>query len=213
MVLFLAMFAVLGWFDFKTRETYELIFVVFGGAGAVLYVFDWQDMTGTTLIIMACAACAMSLLWRLGLFGTGDLLAVFAGLVIYPVYGDSLMPNAVAVFIGGWALSLVFGVSWNAALNVSDVVKRGGIFKEVTDRRARKCAAFFLVHRQRRFERNTFLAEEITGSGRRLKLGLKSPNREFAKAGTAKYVEYTCPLMLFSAVAAFVLLTGRLLLH
>ncbi len=206
--LFLAMFATLAWLDLRTREASDVVFVMFGGLGAILYVFDWQDVTLLVLCLMAGSASAASLLWGMRLFGTGDLFAVFAGLVICPVY-DGIVPTVLPAFMGGWVLSLVSAVAWNVSLNVSDVMRNGGVFLEVSDGRMRKCAAFFLVHRQRGFERNTFLAEETVVGRRRLKFGMKPPDQEFARTGTTRYVECACPLLLFTAAAAFMLLLAH----
>ena len=53
-------------------------------------------------------------------------------------------------------------------LNSSDAPMRGGLFNDVSDRRWRKCLAFFIVHRQRRFDRHAFLAESVVDGKRRL---------------------------------------------
>ena len=65
-MLFLAMFATLAWFDFRERETSDVAFMAFGGLGAALYVFDWQDMTLTVLYVMAASALAAFALWKTG---------------------------------------------------------------------------------------------------------------------------------------------------
>lgn len=216
--LFLAMFAVLGWFDLRTREIDTRVFVAFGGAGVLLYAFDWHGVTQLAVLLAGGMASGALVLWRARLFGTGDLLAVFAGTAICPAHAgmvmfpahEGVLPAMLPVLAGGLVLSLASAVSWNVVLNVSDVARRGGVFCEVADCRARKCAAFFTVHRQRRFERHVFVAEETAGGRRMLKLGTKPPDQEFARIGTAKYVECASPLMLFSAVAAFVLLAERL---
>lgn len=217
--LFLAMFAVLGWCDLRTREVDTRAFIIFGGLGTALYVFDWHEVTQFTILMMAGTALGTFALWRIKLFGTGDLFAVFAGTAIYPVYTGmaihhthaDLLPVMLLVLMGGWALSFIFTILWNVVLNASDVMRRGGIFGEITDSRARKCMAFFILHRQREFERHTFPAEETTGNRRRLKFGLTPPGQEFTLPGTTRYVECASPLMLFSAVAAFVLLAEQLL--
>ena len=216
--LFLAMFAVLGWFDLRTREIDTRVFVAFGGAGVLLYAFDWHEVTQLAVLLAGGMASGAFVLWRVRLFGTGDLFAVFAGTAICPVHAgivvfpahEGVLPAMLPVLAGGWALSLGYAVSWNVLLNASDVARRGGVFCEVADSWARKCSAFFMVHRQRRFEGHVFVAEETAGGRRRLKLGIKPPDQEFARTGTAKYVECASPLMLFSAVAAFVLLAERL---
>lgn len=205
MCLFLAMFAVLAWFDFRDREISGLIFLVFGAAGAVLYAFDWHEVSSTDLYVVAITSVAIIAIWKTGLFGTGDMFAAFAGLVIYPIY-YWIVPTIMPVFMGGWVLSFIFILSWNASLNASDVLRRGSVFSDVSDGTSRKFVAFFTIHRQRSFEKNAFIAEETVGGRRRLKLGKKDPDQEFVSAGVSKYVEYACPLMLFTAAAAFILL-------
>ena len=210
--LFLTMFAILGWRDLRTREADDRVFAAFGCAGAAMYLLDWQDVTQYTLLVMICTAWGAILLWKARMFGTGDLFAVLAGAVIYPVYGG-VIPTMLLVLPGGWAAALAFAVSYNAGLNASDIVRHGRVFADVSDGRLRKCAAFFLLHRQRRFERHAFCAEEVLNGRRRLNLGMKPPDQEFAEVRDGQYVEYACPLLLFAAAAAFVLLAEQLVFY
>ena len=79
MALFLGMFAVLGWYDFRTREIDDRLFLVFGAAGAAPYVLDWQDTDSYAVLLVLCSASAAVMLWRLKVFGTADMFAIIAG--------------------------------------------------------------------------------------------------------------------------------------
>ena len=201
MVLFLVMFAVLGWYDFRTREMDDRLFLVFGAAGAILYVFDWQNTDSYAVLLVLCSASAAVMLWRFKLFGTADMFAIIAGAVIYPVYAG-FMPTMLLVFIGAIVFGVAFTMGSNVLLNISDAV-RGRLFADVSDGPTRKCIAFFLVRRQRKFDKHAFLAENTVDGRRRLKLGRKSANREFVGPSTHNYVEYAPPFVMFSAVSAF----------
>ncbi len=201
MALFLGMFAVLGWFDFRTREMDDRLFLVFGAAGAALYVLDWQNTDSYAVLLVLCSASAAVMLWRFKVFGTADMFAIITGAVIYPVYAG-FMPTMLMVFIVGIVFGVAFTVGGNVLLNVSDAA-RGRLFGDVSDGRVRKCLAFFLVHRQRGFDKHVFLAENTVDGRRRLKLGRKSANQEFAGPSTRNYVEYAPPFITFAAVSAF----------
>ena len=131
------------------------------------------------------------------------------GASVYPVYAG-FMPTMLMVFIGAIIFGVIFTVGGNVLLNVSDMM-RGGVFRDVSDGRARKCAAFFLVHRQRRFDRHVFLAENAADGKRKLKLGRKSANHEFSGPSTWRYVEYAPPFVTFIAVsAAFIMAVAHM---
>ncbi len=180
----------------------DKMFLLFGGAGAVLYVLDWQDTDSYAMMLILCSASAAVLLRRLKVCGTADMLAIIVGVVIYPVYAG-FMQTMLMVFVFAVAFGTAFTIGGNVLLNASDAVMRGGLFADVSDRKWRKCIAFFLVHRQRGFDRHAFLAENTADGRRRLKLGPKSPDREFAGPSTWRYVEYTTPFITFAAASAF----------
>ena len=207
--LFLAMFAVLGWYDFRTREMDDRLFLAFGGAGAALYVLDWQATDSYAVLLILCSASAAVMLWRLKIFGAGtaDMFAIIAGAVIYPVYAG-FVPTMLVVFICAITFSLTFTIGSNVLLNTFDAT-RGRLFNGMSDGKLRKCVAFFLVRRQRGFDRHAFLAENTVDGRRRLKLGRKSASQEFAKPSTWRYVEYVAPFVTFTAISAFFVVAAK----
>ena len=224
--LLLVTFGVLAWFDFKEREINVLVFIIPGGIGCILYIFDWQDiMTIKTLYLSVGVAIVVAIPWRIGLFGMGDLLAIYVGLITYPAHHGT-MPVVLPVFIGGFILSLVCMLMWNIMLNMLDYIQYGKLFSDVVDARTRKVMAFFLVHHRRKFEKHVFVAEEKVVNVNdnnmkdrqiicKLNLGIKVLDQKFAPAiqqeqnadkPVSRYVESACPLMVFMAISAFMVI-------
>ena len=201
-VLFLAMLAVTGWLDFKTRVIDDRWFVLFGGLGAVLYLLDWQDTNSYEALVIPCSVTASVSLWRFKVIGPADVFVIITGSVIYPVY-VGLMPTMLMVMIGVAGLAPAVLIGGNVLLNFSDVVMRGGLFGDVSDNRWRKCIAFFTMHRQRKFDRHVFLAENAADGKRRLEFRFARPNQEFAGPSTWRYVEYAAPFATFAAIFGF----------
>ena len=97
----------------------------------------------------------------------------------------------------------------NAWLNYSDMMRRGGVFGDVSDWRFRKCVAFFMVHRQRGYDKHVFLAERVVDGKRRLDMGFKPIRCEFAAPSKTRDVEYAMPFITIAAgVALFLVVTG-----
>ena len=204
MVLFLAMFAVLAWHDFRTRKLDDKIFLVFGGAGAVLYLFDWQSTNSYETLVVLCSASGATVLWRFKIVGTADMFAIIAGGVIYPVH-LGIIPTMLLIFVITIVLAAISTVFGNVVLNTLDATRRGGLFCDVSDKKWRKCLAFFMVHRQRKFDKHSFLAENVVDGKRRLSMGRKPGNRGFAAHSETQYVEYAMPFLTIAAVPAFIL--------
>ena len=197
MVLFLAMFAVLAWYDFRTRMLDDRIFLIFGCAGAVLYLFDWQSTNSYEVLVVLCSASGAVMLWRFKVVGIADMLAIIAGGVIYPIH-LGIIPTMLMLFVMTIVLAAISTVFGNVLLNTLDAIRRGGLFCDVSDKKWRKYLAFFMVHRQRRFDKHVFLAENVVDGKRRLNMGRKSGNNGFRRThgdairGIRDAVSYNC---------------------
>ena len=201
MVLFAAMFAILGWYDFHTRRVNDKIFLIFGSAGAFLYLFDWESIGSYAfLTILACVNGAL-MLRMFKVIGTGDAFAIVAGGIIYPIY-LGFIPTMLLIYLAAAILSVITALSCNAYLNFLDVMWRGSAFGDVAEGRLRKCAAFLLVHRQRRFDKHAFLSEHVVDGKRKLVIGGKRGKTDFAPPSETQYVAYAIPFITMMAVAA-----------
>ena len=209
MVLFVAMFAVAGWWDFRTRRIDNRVFLIFGGIGALMYLFDWESTNSYQWLIILCSISSALMLRMFKVVGTDDAFGIMAGGIIYPVY-LSIIPTMMLLFILTACLAFFITAFGNVGLNCSDMVRRGGVFRDVSDGRWRKCWAFLVVHRQRRFDKHAFLAELTVDGKRKLSLKAKSVNRPFAETSETQYVEFAMPFFTVSIAPAIVMIFSGL---
>jgi Flp pilus assembly protein protease CpaA len=200
-IILLSMLALLAFYDIRQRTTNDSIFLIFGGMGVFLYLFDYQDVQFYDVLIIVSSTALGLVLWRFRVFGTGDLFAIVAMTVIYPVYLD-LIPVPIVLLVGGYLLTSVTVPFLNLSQNIHDWANGKKPFEEITESKYRKFVAMFVVHRKRVKENLTFLAEKKSKGKRVLSLGTKDPNMEFAeKEHDGMYVEYTAPLLAFVFIA------------
>lgn len=95
--LALAMFATASFFDLKKRSVNDLLWVAFGAAAGIIYVFDFPADYGEgmlTLIAIAFTAAISYGIYRVGFFGGADMLALITFSAILPLY-DGLFGSVV----------------------------------------------------------------------------------------------------------------------
>ena len=85
------MLGIASYFDVKTRMVPDVIWLVFGGLGAILYVFDYESVTSYHFLAMIMGGFAAFMIWRWRLAGTADVFAVLAMTVILPVHYEFVM--------------------------------------------------------------------------------------------------------------------------
>lgn len=93
----------------------DIIWLVFGGLGAILYVFDYSNVTSYHVITMIMGGFASFMIWRWRLAGTADAFAVLTMTVILPVHYEFVMVPILAV-IGGFVIA-GFGILVNYAIH------------------------------------------------------------------------------------------------
>ena len=145
-MLALGMFASASYFDLKKREVSDLLWMVFAGAAGILYVFDFPSTLseGITIVIsMGITAAAAYGIYRAGLFGGADMLALITLSGILPVYHGSLLgiygisihSLAPLIVLTNAVLLSVAGVIFNIARNVVYYSKHAGkLFEGLHDR-------------------------------------------------------------------------------
>ncbi len=206
-LLLCAMFAVLAYQDLRTRTTDDRVLWVFGGAGALTYIADWQDFNmGYVGWCMLGAVAVGFWLWRLSLFGSGDILAFIAATGIFPLYEN--LPIIALLIIVAVLIMAVFVTCMNVAYNTADLT-RGRLFgNNIRDGKLRKVAAFFMLHRQRSRPRHVFTAQRAMDDGIHLVFQQKDLNADFApKDGVGKtYVSFAVPVMPFMLAMSIMLL-------
>ncbi len=142
-------------FDVKSRKIPDAIWLVFGGIGAVLYIWDYDDgMTSYHVITILTSVFAGMMLWKWKIAGLADTFAVLAMAVILPVHYEFVM-MPIMILVTAFLLMVVFVTLYNVSLNVFDILRsrKMCIFSEFSEPRYKKVFAFLVVHRKRRFEK------------------------------------------------------------
>ena len=160
-ILLLSMLGIASYFDIKTRMVPDVIWLVFGGMGVILYVFDYQSVTSYYFLAMIMSGFVAFMIWRWRLAGTADIFAVLAITVILPVYYEFVM-IPIVILVTVFLLVVVVIILFNISLNISDIIrlKKIDIFsKFTTELKIKKIFAFFVVHRKRKYEKFVIRAE------------------------------------------------------
>ena len=83
------------WIDLKTREIYDLVWLVFGGLGLIIALYEVYTggLTLVWFVVVVLISSAISIgLGYLGLFGGADVLAFIALTVLHPTPPRGLEP-------------------------------------------------------------------------------------------------------------------------
>ena len=221
-IILCSMFAVLTYQDIRTRTTDDKVLIVFGGAGAAIYLFDHETFDMLIVgMIMIGSVLAGFLAWKFAIgFGSGDILALITASIIFPLVKVSdLLPLATSeiytlqqsipiifmLFMGATLLAGVFVISVNVMYNLSDLM-RGKLFAGVRDGYLRKTVAFMIIHRQRNKPRYVFVAQKKMDDGMHINLKQTDINADWApRIGVGKtYVSFPPPFMPFLFIMMFI---------
>ncbi|MGI0060922.1 MAG: hypothetical protein ACREBA_00545 [Nitrosotalea sp.] len=151
----LSMLSVATYFDIKKREVNDIVWIIFGGTGAILYLFEPVDFITVLYVIIGIAIGIAWIFTRA--FGQADGLALIALAITLPAYDR--LPVAVISSIGVPFLAALYGLCCNTAYNISDLL-HGRLFFGVCEKRHRKAFAFLVLHRKREHEKFVFPAQE-----------------------------------------------------
>ena len=184
------MFAAAAFFDVKERKIHDIIWLVCGGAGAILYAVELPDIID--VVSMAIGVTLASTFWFFRLYAGADALALISLSVILPTYHDFIIPLSMVVI--ATAISVIYGIIYNIAANSRTLLLNNKIFEEFDEPLYRRIVAFFLIHKRSKSEKFAFPAEKIV-SGRRKFRFRYDPDDEFSKDDV--YVSLAMPLTLF----------------
>ncbi|MCA9813009.1 MAG: prepilin peptidase [Nitrosarchaeum sp.] len=165
-IILIAMLGAASYFDVKTRKIPDLVWLIFGGFGAILYVFDWQSVTSYHILSMIVAAATSLLLYLYRLTGTADVFVILGIAVVLPVSYEFVMVP-ITVLIGTATIVAVLVTLYNVILNLLGLVKNKTLFPEFAEPRHRKVLALFFTHRKRRWEKFVTPAESFSSTNRK----------------------------------------------
>lgn len=194
-VIAISMLAVAAYSDVRQRRIHDMVWLVFGGMGAILYAFEFPGIID--IASMAVGVSLASVFWFFRLYAGADALALVSLSVILPTYNGFVIPLGVIVI--ATSVSIVYGVIYNVTANCRTFLLENykKIFEEFDEPVYRKIAAFFLIHKKSKNEKFVFPAEKIV-SGRKKFRFRYDPNDEFSK--DEMYVSLAMHLTLFFLV-------------
>ncbi|MEM3065129.1 MAG: hypothetical protein QW177_07140 [Candidatus Nitrosotenuis sp.] len=189
-VIAISMFAVAAFFDVKERKIHDIVWLAFGGAGAVLYAFEFPNIID--IMSVAVGVSLALTFWFFRLYAGADTLALISLSVILPTYNGFIIPLSTVVI--ATAISMIYGLVYNLVVNSKTFLNNKKIFEEFDEPTHRKLAAFFLIHKKAKNEKFVFPAERIVSEKRKFRFRY-DPDDEFSK--DEAYVSLAMPLTLF----------------
>ena len=192
-IIALTMLSVASYFDIKTRQVDDRIWLIFAIPGIVLYFL--APLPSFTTIFFLVIGAVIGMTWFLTkAFGQADGLAIIALAIVFPIFNE--MPVSVLVALVTTVLLGLFGTLYNIAYNLSDML-HGKIFHGINEKLHRKILAFLTIHRKRSYEK--FVIPSQTGD--KFSFHFKpNPDEDFAGNFTG-YVSSAFPLVPFMLVA------------
>ena len=153
-IVALFMLSVASFFDIKKREINDIVWIIFGGVGSMLYLFEPID---SITVLYLGIGVVIGIGWILSkAFGQADGLALIALAIILPTCDR--LPVGVLVSVGVPFLAALYGLCCNVTYNISDLLHQR-LFFGVCEKPYRKAFAFFVLHRKRIHERFVFPAQ------------------------------------------------------
>lgn len=211
----LAMFGCSCYFDLRNRSVSDLLWIIFAVAAGVLYIFDFPSSWNEGLAIITSIALAAGIsygIYRSGLFGGADMLALITFSAIVPLYNfgplvslnasTSFHPFAPLIVLTNGVIFSVVQVLANLARNAAH---REGLFEGLQhEPTSRKIIAVLIGHRSAN-PKYAFPIERVIRGKRRFDFGLMPA--ETAEYETRKdvWVTSATPFLLFLA-AGFVMM-------
>jgi archaeal preflagellin peptidase FlaK len=211
----LAMFGCSCYFDLRNRSVSDLLWIIFAVAAGVVYIFDFPSSWNEGLAIITSMALAAGIsygIYRSGLFGGADMLALITFSAIVPLYNfgpivslnasSSFHPFAPLIVLTNGVIFSVVQVLANLARNA---VHREGLFEGLQhEPTSRKIIAVLIGHRSAN-PKYAFPIERVVRGKRKFDFGLMPA--ETAEYETRKdvWVTSATPFLIFLA-AGFVMM-------
>ena len=152
-ILLVSMLGIAGFLDFKTRKIPDVLWLVFGGVGAILYLWDYDILSPYHHITMILGGSVSLMVWRWRIAGAADSFAIVSMTVILPVHYEFVM-MPIIILVLSFVIVVFATVLYNIVLNLLDMIKqKKRLFSEFPGEPTyRKLFAFVSSHRKRGHE-------------------------------------------------------------
>ena len=213
--LSLSMLGCATYWDLKSREINDFLWIVFGGASVVLIFLtpnfaDGIERVGISMIVVP----VVLLIWRMGLFGGADAFGLMVLAALSPEISVSSGIITPFTTLTNSALLSVSPIVINISKNLIAIAKHEDIFKGFeNETRRNRIVAMFVGYRAKN-PRFSFPIEKLDGASRKLDFSLKNAdNAEFC-TGHDMWVTPGIPYMIY-IMSGFVvqLLYGDIIFH
>jgi len=199
-IIAMSMLVISSYFDIKTRQVDDRVWVIFAIPGILLYFLG--PLPSFMTLFFLIIGSIIGIIWFLTrVFGQADGLAMIVLSIALPVsHGipiTILVPLITIVMLG------LFGMFYNIAYNLSDLLN-GKLFSKINEKNHRKMLAFLTIHRRRNYER--FVVKSQTAD--KFAFHFKpDPNEDFVGDFNG-FVSAAFPLLPFMLVALVIVILG-----
>lgn len=215
-ILLVVMLGIAGVLDFKTRKIPDVLWLVFGGIGAILYIWDHSSVTPYHVIAILTSAFVGIAIWRCRIAGLADAFAIIVMAVILSVHYEFVMMPIMTLVIA-FFIMVIGMLMYNISLNLAEMIRtKNWIFSDFkSESKYKKVFAFLTIHRKRKHERFVLSAEKNSEieSNSKVFAFLSSKNKiiprdnQMTESNNEMCVQNVPPLIIFLfGIAVFLLL-------
>lgn len=161
--------------DLKKREVHDLVWIVFGAIGVIMYFIE-PNLSHNLVPLLFASSFSVALAYlayRIGLFASADALALVALAVIIPLYNGPNMFHGIApltILTNGAILASLFLV-FNIVRNAISVAKGISLFADFNEPMWKKVVAFVVAYRSNK-PRFAYTVETESGIGKKFNFSL-----------------------------------------
>jgi len=150
-IIALSMLSLASFMDLKKREVHDLVWIVFGSVGALMYFIE-PDLIQNPIPLLVASSITVTiayLAYRIGLFAGADALALVALGVIIPLYDGPNMLHEIAplTILTNASIFASLFLLVNAVRNTVSLVKGVPLFADFKESNMKKALAFFLGYK------------------------------------------------------------------
>lgn len=183
--------------DIRTREIPDYLWILGGGIGLALYIFDWHEVDNLVVFSIMSGMLVSVLAWKLFPMGQADILAILSSCAICPISFGVMVP--VVLFVGGLILEHIYAIFYNMRYNLADLYNKR-LYSGIDCPWHVKIMAFYSVHRKRPHERFVFCAEKRSTETHTISFRTPSPDSEY-ESTTGIFVTWAMPAFPFMLAA------------
>lgn len=213
----LAMLGIASFLDLRKREVSDLLWVAFGIAAGIVYIFDFPASPAeqaTVALSLAFTAGISFGIYKSGMFGGADALGLVVLAAIVPTYSGQVAlsqvtfhPISPLIVLSNAIILSLFGVVVNIAKNFAYARNSGSLFAGLEhESPVRKTVALLIGHRMKDQSRYAFPIETTVDGKRRFDFALKSAENAEYESRSDVWVMSGMPLLVYMLAGFIVML-------